>query len=157
MKIRPATKNDLEVIIQFTKELAAYERHGDIEVDKEFFLENFFGANPRLECFLIEDDGGQVIGMGEVFVTLSTHTSSYVLNLHDFYICEASRGKGYGKGFMRFLAQEAKRRECSRVAWGVCDWNKQAINLYDKVGGSVYEGIICYSLLEKEIDLLSEC
>lgn len=135
MNIRIAKKEDLKTVIELTHALAIYEKEGEIfSADEDFFLNNILCENPKAECYLIENDAGEVVGMGEIFVSLSTYTSSYKLNLQDFYICEPSRGKGYGRAFMQFLALEAQKRGCTRICWGVYKWNKVARALYDKVG-----------------------
>jgi len=137
MNIRKATVDDLKIVIELTRELAIYEKEGDIfQADEKFFLNNVLGENAQVECYLIEDEAGEVVGMGEVFQTLSTYISTYKLNLQDFYIRESSRGKKYGKNFLKFLSKLAKERGCTRLCWGVYDWNALARGLYDKVGVS---------------------
>jgi len=87
MNIRKAKKSDLNTVMDLTKKLAVFEREAkSFNVSKDFFLKNILCENPKAECYLIENEEGQVVGMGELFVTLSTYTGSYKLNLQDFYI-----------------------------------------------------------------------
>lgn len=151
MNIRRAVASDVETVMDLTKRLAVYEREGAIfNVNKEFFLENILCEEPKAECYLIENDKGDVVGMGELFVTLSTYTASYKLNLQDFYILPEFRGQGFGKAFMKFLAEEARKRNCVRVFWGVYDWNELARGLYEKVGKPHHDTVI-YSMGPDEI------
>lgn len=154
MNIRLATKDDLQIVMQLTKELATYEKEGDtFHADEKFFLDNILCNNSKAECYLIEDDKDGVVGMGEIFITLSTYTSTYKLNLQDFYIRESYRGKGYGKDFMRFLASEAKKRGCTRICWTVYTWNDLARGLYNHVGQN-HDDVTSYSMGPEHIEAM---
>jgi len=74
MNIRKAKKSDLNTVMDLTKKLAVFEREAkSFNVSKDFFLKNILCENPKAECYLIENEEGQVVGMGELFVTLSTY------------------------------------------------------------------------------------
>jgi len=154
MTIRLATKHDLQIVIQLTKELATYEKEGDIfQADEKFFLDNILCDEPKAECYLIENEAGDAVGIGEIFITLSTYTSTYKLNLQDFYVRPDYRGRGHGKEFMKFLAQQAKERNCSMVCWSVYAWNELARGLYDHVANA-HEDVVPYSMGPDEIEAL---
>jgi len=44
------------------------------------------------------------------------------------------RGKGYGKGLLKKLAQIAVERGCGRLEWWCLDWNKPSIDFYLSLG-----------------------
>lgn len=156
MKIRRATKDDVKIVFQMTKELAAYEKDSEhFKADENFFLQNVLGKNSKLECYLIEDDQAGVVGMGEIYVMPSTYDGAWKMNLQDFYIREAYRGKGYGKAFLKFLAQEALARGCIKIGWTVYSWNALARTLYDKVGKH-HEDVGVYGMDIQHIENLAQ-
>ena len=54
--------------------------------------------------------------------------------LEDLYVKEAYRGRGYGKGLLRRLAQIAVERGCGRLEWSCLDWNSPSIDFYLSLG-----------------------
>ena len=54
------------------------------------------------------------------------------------------------QAFMQFLANEAIKRDCRQIFWGVYDWNQLARGLYDKVGKPHHDTVI-YSMGPDEI------
>lgn len=154
MNIRRATKSDVDIVFEMTKQLAIYEKEIDnFTANKQFFLEHVLCDKPKHECYLIENDQNNIVGMGSVCLMLGTYTASFKLNLLDFYVQEEHRGKGYGIGFFKFLAQEAKTRNCSVIFWGVYDWNELARKLYEKVG-KPHNDTLLYSMDLEKIEAL---
>jgi GNAT superfamily N-acetyltransferase len=50
---------------------------------------------------------------------------------------QAYRGKGYGNGMLKKLAEIAVERHCGRFEWSVLDWNEPAINFYKAKGAEI--------------------
>ena len=137
MNIRPASKNDVAAIYELTRELAAYENAIDhFKATPEYFLNAFFGEHASTECYLIEDQHN-IVGMGQVFITLGTYRGGYNLNLQDFVIRKEYRSQGYGKKFMQFIAKLAKDRDCTNIKWSVVAWNESAISFYRSLAKTV--------------------
>ncbi len=44
------------------------------------------------------------------------------------------RKKGIGKALLTYLARLAVERKCGRLEWAVLEWNKPAIDFYEKFG-----------------------
>ena len=42
----------------------------------------------------------------------------------------AYRGRGYGKGLLKRLAQIAVERDCGRLEWACLNWNRPSIDFY---------------------------
>ena len=50
--------------------------------------------------------------------------------LEDLFVLPEYRGKGYGKGLLRKLAQITIERGCGRLEWACLDWNQPSIDFY---------------------------
>ena len=54
--------------------------------------------------------------------------------MEDLFILPEYRGKGYGTGLLRVLANIAVERGCGRFEWTCLDWNKPSIDYYLRLG-----------------------
>ena len=51
----------------------------------------------------------------------------------------AYRGLGVGKGLLKAVGEIASERNAGRYEWSVLDWNRHAIDLYERVGGEILQ------------------
>lgn len=132
--IRPATPEDVPLVLRFVRELAEYEREPDAVVATEpMLLDAFFGAKPYAEAVIAELDG-IAAGFAVYFHNFSTWTGRPSLYLEDLYVTAAARGTGVGKALLAHLAGLALDRGCARFEWSVLDWNTPAIDFYRAMG-----------------------
>ena len=54
--------------------------------------------------------------------------------MEDLFVIPEMRGKGFGRALLVHLARIARQRNCGRFEWTVLDWNKPAIDFYEKLG-----------------------
>ena len=66
------------------------------------------------------------------------------------------RGKGIGKALLVELAKLAVERGCGRVEWAVLDWNKPAIDFYERLGAKMLDEWKIYRMIEPAISKLAE-
>ena len=64
----------------------------------------------------------------------STFLGRAGIYLEDLYVKPEYRGKGYGKGLIKTLAEIATERGCGRLEWACLDWNRPSINFYLSLG-----------------------
>ena len=132
--IRAATVADVPTILQFVRDLAAFEREPDAVHATEPVLANaLFGTHPAAEAVIAEEDGTP-LGFALFFHNFSTWTGRRGLYLEDLYVTPAARGRGVGKTLLRHLARIAVDRDCGRFEWSVLDWNADAIGFYRSIG-----------------------
>lgn len=132
--IRPATPNDVAVILRFVEELAAFEREPDaVKATEPMLAAALFGPHPAAEAVIAESDGFAV-GHAIFFHNFSTWEGKRGLYLEDLYVTPSARGRGIGRGLLRHLARLAVERDCARFEWSVLDWNEGAIALYRALG-----------------------
>lgn len=129
LMIRCAQEQDIPQILYFIKELAIYENMLDDVVATEDLLREWIFEKQKAEVLLAEEDGIPV-GFALFFHNFSTFLGRAGIYLEDLFILPEHRGKGYGKAFLRRLAQITMERGCGRLEWACLDWNKPSIDFY---------------------------
>ena len=147
MKIRRAECADLDVIAQFIRELAHYERSLELaQATTDQLRMSFFGPSPQVYCDLVETDDGDAAGFAVWFLNYSTWTGTHGIYLEDLFVRPEFRGRGYGKALLVHLAQECVRRGFARLQWSVLDWNTPSIDFYRSLGAEGQDEWTVYRL-----------
>lgn len=134
--MRIATEKDIDLIFQFTKDLAEYEKMLDVfYTTKETLYDSIFIK--KVAEVLIGEEDGKPVGQCIFLHNFSTFTGKAGLYLEDIYIDPKYRGKGYGKEFFKKLAEIAIERDYPRFEWICLDWNQPSIDFYEAMGASV--------------------
>src|SRR2546427_12039402 len=85
LNIRPATSSDVRLILEFIRELAAYEREPQAVTATEADLARYgFGAEPRFRVLIAEWDG-RPAGFALFFYNYSTWLGRPSLHLEDLF------------------------------------------------------------------------
>ena len=129
LNFRYAVKKDAGLILAFIKELEEYEKMSNDVVATEALLEEWIFEKKSAEVIFALEDGVEV-GFALFFHNFSTFLGRAGLYLEDLYVKPEYRGKGYGKGLLKKLAQIATERGCGRFEWSCLDWNKPSIDFY---------------------------
>ena len=87
-----------------------------------------FEKNKAEVIFAVE--GEKEIGFALFFHNFSTFLGKAGVYLEDLYVLPEYRGKGYGKGLLKKLAQITMERGCGRLDWACLDWNRPSIDFY---------------------------
>jgi GNAT superfamily N-acetyltransferase len=132
--IRPATREDVSILLAFIRALAVYEREPDAVVATEDdLLRHGFGDNPYFSCLIAEQDGAPA-GFAFYFFDYSTWLGRPGLYLEDLFVHPEFRGLGIGKALLQRVAAIAVEKGCARLKWEVLDWNTPAIDFYAAMG-----------------------
>lgn len=132
--LRPATRGDVPLILDFIRALAEYEREPDAVLATEAMLEaELFGERPGAEVVIAHADG-RPAGFALFFHNFSTWLGRRGLYLEDLFVHPEFRGRGVGQVLMAYLAKLAVERGCGRFEWSVLDWNTPAIDFYRRLG-----------------------
>lgn len=136
LAIRPATSNDALLLKTLIHELAQYE-HLDHEtiVTEEDVLRDGFGPQPKFHALIAEWDG-QPAGYALFFEFYSTFQGRAGLYLEDIFVRPEYRQKGIGKQLLARVAKVAWDGDYFCLRWEVLDWNKPAIDFYQKLGAT---------------------
>jgi GNAT superfamily N-acetyltransferase len=134
--IRPATIDDVPVVVSLIRELATYEREPDAVVATDEHVRTaLFGADPRAHCLVAEDETG-VVGFAIWFVNFSTWLGRHGIYLEDLFVRPSARGRGLGRALLGELARIAADRGYGRLEWSVLDWNTPAQGFYRALGAA---------------------
>lgn len=155
LEIKPATVNDVPLILQFINDLAKYEKllH-EVVATEEILKQTLFGEKSNVEVVIGYHDGNPV-AFALFFHNFSTFLGKPGIYLEDLFVKPEMRGKGFGKTMLRYLAALAKERNCGRLEWWVLDWNKPAINFYKSIAARPMDEWTVYRLEGKNLDKLA--
>ena len=133
MTFRFATEADVPLILQFIRDLAAYEKMLDQVVADEVLLrQQLFERQQAEVIFALEEE--KEVGFALFFHNFSTFLGRSGLYLEDLFVLPEHRGKGYGKGLLAKLASIAVERGYGRMEWSCLDWNRPSIDFYKSLG-----------------------
>ena len=132
--VRDAVHTDLPALHGLVRELAIYEKAESAfsatlaEYERDF-AQGVFQAK-------VAEVGGEGVGLVLFFMHYSTWKGK-MLYLEDFVVKEVFRGKGIGGLLFNAFLEEAKGRGCALVKWQVLDWNRPALDFYEKFGAVI--------------------
>ena len=156
LKIREARIEDVTLILSFIRELAEYEREpGAVRATEEDLIRDGFSKNPKFGVIIAELDRVPA-GMAFFFRNYSTWQGKHGLFLEDFFVRPQFRRKGIGKALMSHLARIAITENCYGMRWEVLDWNKTAIDVYQKIGAIFREHWRVMQITAEDLKRLSE-
>ena len=154
-EIRPATEDDVPIILSLIRELAEYERLSHEVVATEGLLrESLFGERRGAEV-LIACCKRAPAGFALFFHNFSTFLGRPGIYLEDLYVKPEFRGRGIGRALLTHLARLAKGRECGRLEWAVLDWNEPAIKLYKSIGAVPMDEWTVYRVTGEALETLA--
>ena len=153
--IKPATIDDVPLILQFIKDLAEYEKllH-EVVATEEILRETLFGQHVHAEV-VIGYLQGQPVSFALFFHNFSTFLGRSGIYLEDLFVEPVARGKGIGQKMLAYLAKLAKERNCGRLEWWVLDWNEEAIGFYKSLGAVPMDEWTVYRVTDQALDNLA--
>lgn len=157
LQILPATEEDVPLLLDFIRELAAYEKLShEVVADEETLRRNLFGDGHRGAEAVISTSDGEPAGFALFFHNFSTFLGKPGIYLEDLYVRPEHRGAGVGRGLLAHLARLAKERDCGRLEWWVLDWNEPAIGFYEKIGAEPMDDWTVYRVAGGSLERLAE-
>lgn len=156
LNIRQATKDDADLILNFIKELAVYEKLShEVRADAEILRASLFGKDPKAYCVIAEWDGVPA-AFALYFYNYSTFLGKPGIYLEDLYVKDTYRSRGIGKAVLKYLAAKAKAEDCGRLEWWVLDWNEPAIDFYKSLGAIAMDEWTVYRVTGEALDKLAQ-
>jgi len=154
-KIRFADENDAELIFDFIRRLADYEKMLDkVVATKNDIMEVFFER--KIAEAIIGEYNGEPVGFVIFFYNFSTFMGRPGIYIEDFYVNPEFRSKGIGTLLIAFIAKLAVERKCGKMEWMVLDWNESSINFYKKIGAVAMDEWETYKLDGIALEKLAE-
>ena len=137
IKIRAATRGDVDLILELIRGLAEYERLAHEVVATEASLASSLfpedGSRQAAEVLIAEFEQAPV-GFALFFSSYSTFLGKAGIYLEDLFVVPKARGKGVGRALLKKLASLVIERGGGRLEWSVLDWNEPAIGFYRSIG-----------------------
>jgi GNAT superfamily N-acetyltransferase len=154
--LRPATREDVPVIVRLIRALAEYERLSpECFADEAALSTHLFGPRPYAEVTIAEVDG-EPAGFALFFHNYSTFLTKPGIYLEDLFVVPERRGLGLGRKLLAALAALAVERGCGRLEWSVLKWNAPAIGFYERLGAVPMEEWQVYRLTGEALQVLAE-
>ena len=152
LTFRYAEKKDVQIILNFIKALADYEKMSNDVIATEELLEEWIFKKKKAEVIFACEDGKEV-GFALFFHNFSTFLGIY---LEDLFVLPKYRNKGYGKALLKELAKITIERDCGRLEWCCLDWNRPSIDFYLSLGAKPMDEWTIYRVTGKTLNNLAE-
>lgn len=138
MKIRKGKAADMPAVLRLIKELATFEKEPDaVVLTVDDLIKDGFSDTPAFYTFVAEENT-TIIGIALYYFRYSTWKGR-TLHLEDLIVTETKRGTGAGKALYEAVIKEGYNQNVRRIEWAVLEWNKRAIDFYNKSGAKVLE------------------
>ena len=152
--IRPGTADDVDLILQLIRELAAFERAPDaVKATADDLRRDGFGPSPRFESLIAEVDG-RPAGFALFFYNYSTWEGRCGVYLEDLFVSPWARGKGVGRALIAAIAARAVDQRCPRLDLSVLHWNP-AREVYRRLGFRPLSDWVSYRLEDEALTHLA--
>ncbi|CAA0148988.1 GNAT family N-acetyltransferase [Tenacibaculum maritimum] len=135
--IRIGKKKDMQDVLRLIKELALFEKlPKEVIISADDLISDGFGDIPKFKTFIAVEDNGNVIGMALFYERYSTWKGK-TIHLEDLMVTKTKRNIGAGKALYSAVLKYAYNNGYKRVAWEVLNWNKNAIDFYQRSGALI--------------------
>jgi GNAT superfamily N-acetyltransferase len=132
--IRPATRDEVPLVLEFIRDLARYERlEHEVAASEAQLGEALFGERPYAEV-VFACVGSEPVGFALFFHNFSTFLGKPGIYLEDLFVRPQARGLGLGRRLLAWLARTTLERGGARLDWAVLDWNAPSIGFYRSLG-----------------------
>ncbi|MCL2338421.1 MAG: GNAT family N-acetyltransferase [Proteobacteria bacterium] len=140
VKIRKATENDLERILDLANQVREFHIRIEPEIfipmNREKFRELYKGyMSDEKFLFLVAEQGADVMGyLYAEFGGESLYTSPRGCVLTEIGVDESFQSAGTGRILFDALKTECDNRDCKKIELSVYLANTRAVDWYDKIG-----------------------
>lgn len=135
MRIRPAEREDAELLFGLIRELADYEKLSEAVRGSAELLATALFDNDGVEALIAEVDE-ETVGYSVFFTTFSTFECRPGLWVEDLFVQPTQRRRGIGRALLGHIAGIAVTRNCARIEWSALNWNEPALRFYDQLGAT---------------------
>ena len=136
--IREAISKDMSKVLKLIKELAIFEKEPDaVIITEKQLINDGFSSSPKFKC-LVAELNQKILGMALFYPRYSTWKGP-TIHLEDLIVTKSARGKGIGFKLFSEVIHYAFKLNVKRVEWAVLEWNKTALDFYEKNGAQVLD------------------
>jgi GNAT superfamily N-acetyltransferase len=137
--IEPVKDSEIPEVLELIRELARFEHlEHEVEATGQSLNEAFFGGNAAAGCLLARQ-GQEAAGYAIYFFTFSSFVGRQGIWLDDVYVRPKFRQQGLGRKLIQAVAKVGNERNCGRFEWTALNWNKNALDFYQRLGARALE------------------
>src|SRR5215831_6582092 len=138
-KIDAVKRKDLPELLALIRELARFEKlEHEIQSNVDLLNEAFFAPQPAAGALMAWQDT-EAAGYAIYFYTFSTFVGRKGIWLEDLYVRPQFRKHGLGSALIKAVAGIGVEHGCGRFEWTALNWNKTALEFYDKLGATALD------------------
>jgi GNAT superfamily N-acetyltransferase len=102
---------------------------------RENLVANILGVDSGVR-FVVATDGDDVVAMAAIALLYPAPMEKGQLFMKELYVRTGRRGEGIGEKMLRWIANYALERQCSRFDWTVDASNARAVDFYSALGAN---------------------
>lgn len=134
LKIAPITTTEVPELLKLIRELARFEKlEHEMKASVPSLRKALFGSHAAAGALLARCDG-KTAGYAIYFSTFSSFVGRPGLWLEDLYVRPPFRKRGIGRRLIQAVAEVAAKRNCGRFEWTALNWNRNALEFYQRLG-----------------------
>ena len=155
IKVRVATVDDVELLHQFSIDLATYEDEPHaVTASPQILARDGFGKDPQFAA-LIAEMAGTPVGFALYTFNYSVWTGARGIFIEDIWVVPEQRRGGVARALMVALARECQVRGYKRIDLNVLDWNP-ARGFYERIGFRWIRNWLPYRLSGEALEKLAQ-
>ena len=134
INIRVGIEADIPEVLQLVKDLALFEKAPhEVKVSEAEMLRYGFGSEKVFDFFVAIDttQNNKIVGIAIYYFKYSTWKGK-CLYLEDIFVLEKYRSNGIGQMLFESVVNVYKKLGLRKMEWQVLNWNKRAIQFYEK-------------------------
>lgn len=138
MNIRKGNPEDMKAVLGLIQELANFEKEPEaVLITAEDLVRDGFGPTPLFQVFVAEVES-DIVGIALYYYRYSTWKGK-TIHLEDLVVKEKMRGTGLGYALYSEVIKQGKKDKVRRIEWNVLDWNRPAVEFYQKSGAKILD------------------
>jgi GNAT superfamily N-acetyltransferase len=138
-KISAITPAEVPGLLEMIRELARFEKlEHEVKATVELLQHALFGPQPGAGALVARVDG-ELAGYALYFFTFSTFVGRAGIWLDDLFVRPQFRKQGLGRALIESVGRVGAERNCGRFEWTALNWNKPALDFYNKLGARVMD------------------
>ena len=155
LRISPAEKTQVPLILEFIRKLAEYEKLlPEVVADEQTLLRSLFEGDSSakvISAYVAQ----KPVGFAVYFHNFSTFAGRAGIYLEDLFVEPEYRGRGIGMALLSYIAKVAIELGCARMNWAVLDWNQPSIDFYKRLGAVALDDWTVFRLSGEALERLA--
>ena len=147
------SEDQLESVVDLLYDMSAHyngSNASDRESVKHNLVHNILGKDSGVRL-IVASDAGRAIGLACISLLYPAPKERGQLFMKEIYVVSGRRDGGVGRAIMRFVAQYAIEKSCTRFDWTVDDTNPKAIEFYRALGATHVKGKVYFRFSEAQL------